>query len=145
MSKRPTFSKVFMETAELFSKRSTCGRLSVGAVIVRDNHIIAQGYNGSIAGHAHCNHDNHLMYENGCKRTIHAEMNAILMCAKLGIATEGTTMYVTHYPCPDCMKMINQAGITHVVYKNYYEHRYENNFYEGLNIQIYQETLSVAE
>ncbi|WJZ23590.1 dCMP deaminase [Listeria phage LIS04] len=134
---RVEFDEVFMRTAELFSLRSTCSRLSVGAVIVRGNHIIAQGYNGSISGHVHCNHDNHLMVDNGCKRTIHAEVNAILMCAKLGIPTDGATMYVTHYPCPECLKLINQAGIKKVYFKEHYPHRYANDFHAGVSLVEY--------
>ncbi|AMM45020.1 dCMP deaminase [Bacillus phage SP-15] len=144
MNKRPPFSKVFMDEAELWSSRSTCTRLSVGAVIVRDNRTVAQGYNGSIAGHPHCNEVGDLMYENGCKRTIHAEMNALMMCAKYGIPTAGTVLYVTHYPCPDCMKHINQAGIKEVVFKHDYKHRYENNFHEGIKLTKYTEEIENA-
>lgn len=136
---RLTWDEYFMEIATLVSKRSTCDRLNVGAVLVsEDNRILATGYNGSISGHDHCNDTGHLMYENGCKRTIHAEMNVILMCAKHGISTNNTKLYVTHYPCPDCMKHINQAGIKEVIYQNYYKHRYENNFDKGIIIRKFE-------
>lgn len=141
MNNRPSFPEIFMKEAELWSERSTCNRLAVGAVIVRDNRTVAQGYNGSISGHPHCCDAGDLMYEGGCKRTIHAEMNALMMCAKLGIATEGATLYVTHYPCPDCMKHINQAGIKTVVYKEMYSHRYANNFDEGMVVVNYYNVL----
>lgn len=134
--KRPTWDEYFMSIARATAKRSTCDRLHVGAVLVTDDkRIIATGYNGSISGHEHCDDIGHLMYERGCKRTIHAEMNVILMCARHGIPTKDTILYVTHYPCPDCMKHINQAGIKEVVYEEFYQHRYENNFHIGLNIR----------
>lgn len=136
---RPTLSEVFMDEAELWSKRSTCNRLSVGAVLVRDNRTVAQGYNGSISGHEHCSDDECLVYEGGCKRTIHAEMNALMMCSRYGIPTEGTTVYVTHYPCPDCMKHLNQAGVKLLIYKEYYPHRYDNNFDQGMEVVKYGE------
>jgi len=126
-----------MEIAEMAATRATCDRLHVGCVLVKNHRIIATGYNGSISGHDHCEDIGHLMHENGCKRTIHAEMNALLQCAKHGIATEGATAYVTHYPCPDCMKSLNQAGIQTIYYKHYYPHRYENNFHEGMEVISY--------
>lgn len=135
---RPSEQETFMDVGSVMAKRATCDRLNVGAVIVKNGHIIAEGFNGSISGHKHCDEVGHLMYENGCKRTIHAEMNALLYCAREGIATKGATMYVTHYPCPDCMKHINQAGITEVVYEEHYKHRYENNFHEGMKVQQFK-------
>lgn len=133
---RKTWDSYFMDLAEKVAEdRPTCDRLHVGALLVKDNRIIATGFNGSISGHSHCDDEGHLMYENGCKRTIHAEMNAILQCAKEGIPTKGATAYVTHYPCPDCMKHLNQSGVKRVVYKEHYSHRYENNFNDGMTIE----------
>lgn len=131
---RKSWDQYFMEQAELVSTRATCDRLKVGAVLVKDNRIIATGYNGSISGTAHCDDVGHLMYENGCKRTIHAEFNAILQCAKYGVAVDGATAYVTHYPCPSCMQALNQAGIKRVVYRYFYKHRYENDFDQGMDV-----------
>lgn len=134
---RPTWDEFYMAQAQLYAVRSTCGRLNVGAVLVQNNRMVAEGYNGSITDHPHCDDDNHLMYENGCKRTIHAEMNIITMCARDGISTKGGTIYVTHQPCPDCTKHLNQAGIKEIVYLYPYKHRYENNFHEGMIIRQY--------
>jgi dCMP deaminase len=134
---RKSWNEYFMDQAELVKERATCDRLHVGCVIVRDNRAVASGYNGSISGHEHCDEDGHLMFEGGCKRTIHAEMNALLQCAKYGIPTDGATAYVTHYPCPDCMRSLNQAGIKKVYYKHYYSHRYANNFHEGMEVIQY--------
>jgi dCMP deaminase len=135
---RPSWDEYFMANAQLISSRSTCDRLYVGCVIVKENHIVGEGYNGSIAGHPHCSEIGHLMYEKGCKRTIHAEKNALNMCAKLGIPTEGATAYVTHYPCPDCMKELNQAGIKNVIYGSFYQHRYENDFDQGMTLREFK-------
>jgi len=136
---RPTFDEYYMANAHLLSERSTCDRLHVGCVFVKNNRIIAEGYNGSISGAAHCDEIGHLEVEEngriGCKRTIHAEKNALLMCAKLGISVEGAMAYVTHYPCPDCMKELNQAGVKEVVYDNFYPHRYENDFHIGMHLR----------
>lgn len=136
---RPSWNDFFMNVATSISSRSTCDRLHVGCVLVKENRMIAQGYNGSIAGHDHCDDVGHLMYENGCKRTIHAEQNAIAMCARMGISSEGATAYVTDYPCPDCMKLLNQAGIKKVIYKRAYKHRYENDFGDGMEFEKYDE------
>jgi dCMP deaminase len=134
---RKPWNDYFMDMAEMASTRATCDRLHVGCVLVKDNRVIATGYNGSISTHDHCDDVGHLMYEGGCKRTIHAEMNALLQCAKYGVATDGAIAYVTHYPCPDCMKALNQAGIRKVYYKHHYSHRYENNFHEGMEVIPY--------
>lgn len=131
---RYSWDDYFIQMANVVSIRSTCDRLHVGAVLTYKNNVIGTGYNGSISGHEHCNGDNHLIYENGCKRTIHAEMNILMYCARSGIPTEGCTMYVTHQPCPDCTKHMNQAGIKKVIYQHPYKHRYENNFDDGMDV-----------
>lgn len=131
---RKSWDQYFMDMATLASERSTCDRLAVGCVLVKDNRVIATGYNGSIHKHEHCDEVGHLMVEGGCKRTIHAESNAILQCARNGIATDGAIAYVNHQPCPDCTKALNQAGIWKVLYQHAYPHRYENNFDEGMKL-----------
>lgn len=135
---RKSWEQYFIDLAKPVSERSTCDRLHVGCILVKDNRVIGSGYNGSISGHDHCDDAGHLMVEGGCKRTIHAEMNAILQCAKYGVATDGATAYVTAQPCPDCTKALNQAGIKTVIYKKGYPHRYENSFNEGMNIIQYE-------
>ncbi len=86
---RITWDQYFMAQSHLLALRSTCTRLAVGATIVRDKRIIAGGYNGSIAGGAHCTDEGCYVIDGHCVRTIHAEMNAILQCAKFGVPTEG--------------------------------------------------------
>jgi len=104
----------------MVATRATCDRLHVGAVVVRDKRIIATGYNGSVSGDVHC-HDVGCHVVNGhCMRTIHAESNAILQCAKFGVSTEGAAMYVTHFPCLLCSKQIIQAGIRQLYYAEEY-------------------------
>lgn len=122
---RITWDQFFMAQCHLLALRSTCTRLSVGAIIVRDNRIIAGGYNGSISGGDHCIDHGCYVVDNHCVRTIHAEMNALLQCSKYGIPAAGSTLYVTHFPCLQCAKAIIQAGIERVFYAT----DYRNNEY----------------
>jgi dCMP deaminase len=118
---RITWDQYFMAQSHLLALRSTCTRLAVGATIVRDKRIIAGGYNGSIAGGAHCIDEGCYIIDGHCVRTIHAEMNAIIQCAKFGVPTEGAEMYVTHFPCLHCCKAIIQSGIRAVYYAKDYK------------------------
>ncbi|KIL44471.1 ComE operon protein 2 [Jeotgalibacillus soli] len=122
---RISWDQYFMAQSHLLALRSTCTRLAVGATIVRENRIMAGGYNGSIAGGTHCIDEGCYVIDHHCVRTIHAEMNAILQCAKFGVPTKGAEMFVTHFPCLPCSKAIIQAGIQ----KLYYAEDYKNNEY----------------
>ncbi len=118
---RKNWNEYFMEITELVASRSTCDRAFVGCVLVNDDHrIISTGYNGSIGGNPHCNDIGHKMRDGHCIATIHAEMNALLYCAKEGISVKGCTCYVTHFPCLNCTKALIQAGIKSIFYKNDY-------------------------
>ncbi len=120
MEKRIPWDQYFMLQAVLLSLRSTCTRLSVGAILVRDQRMIAGGYNGSVSGDKHCIDDSCYMVDGHCLRTIHAEMNAVLQCAKFGIPTDGAELYVTDFPCLQCTKMLLQAGVKKIHYlRNY--------------------------
>lgn len=119
-NKRIPWDQYFMAQAVLLSLRSTCTRLEVGATLVKDRRIIAGGYNGSVSGDVHCIDEDCFLVNGHCIRTIHAEMNAILQCAKLGISTAGGELYVTHFPCLPCTKAILQAGIKKIHYLNDY-------------------------
>ncbi|MBO4725050.1 MAG: cytidine/deoxycytidylate deaminase family protein [Firmicutes bacterium] len=129
MSDRPSWDEYFMEMAQLTAKRSTCMRRSVGAIIVKDRHIVATGYNGAPRGIKHC------AERGGCMReklgvpsgerhelcmALHAEQNAIIQAATLGVSIEDATIYVTHQPCVICAKMIINAGIKRIVVKEGY-------------------------
>jgi len=82
--------------------------------------MIAGGYNGSVSGDKHCIDDGCYMVDGHCLRTIHAEMNAVLQCAKFGIPTDGAELYVTDFPCLQCTKMLLQAGVKKIHYlRNY--------------------------
>lgn len=111
---RISWDKYYMEIAHAASKRSTCPRLSVGAVIVKDNKIVGTGFNGSIHGEDHCDECGCLVVNGHCIRTIHAEVNSILQCNRDDI--KGSTIYVTHSPCIDCFKLIYQANISKIIY-----------------------------
>ena len=95
---RIPWDQYFMGQSVLLSLRSTC------TVNCRSNHCSRQtnyagGYNGSVSGGTHCIDEGCYVVDNHCVRTIHAEMNAILQCAKFGVPTEGAEIYVTHFPC----------------------------------------------
>ncbi|MBF0814017.1 ComE operon protein 2 [Staphylococcus saprophyticus] len=122
---RIKWEEYFMAQSHLLALRSTCQRLSVGATVVKDNRIIAGGYNGSVSGEVHCIDEGCLLEDGHCIRTIHAEMNALLQCAKQGVSTDGATIYVTHFPCLNCTKSIIQAGIKTIYYaEDYHNHNY---------------------
>jgi dCMP deaminase len=117
---RASWDEYFMNIAREVASRSTCERKFVGAVIVRDKTILSTGYNGSIRGLPHCDEVGHMMEDDHCVRTIHAEMNAIIQAAKNGTAIAGGTMYVTASPCWSCFKAIANAGITRIVFGEFY-------------------------
>lgn len=134
---RISWDQYFMAQSHLLALRSTCTRLAVGAMIVRENRIVAGGYNGSIAGGTHCIDEGCYVIDNHCVRTIHAEMNALLQCAKFGVATEGAEMFVTHFPCLPCSKAIIQSGIKKLYYaKDYKNHHYAIELFKQAGIQL---------
>lgn len=139
VDQRIPWNQYFMAQAVLLSLRSTCTRLEVGATLVKDRRIIAGGYNGAVSGDNHCIDHGCYVVDGHCIWTIHAEMNALLQCAKLGISTDGAEIYVTHFPCLHCTKAILQAGIK----KIYYLHDYHNDPYaieliQKLGVEIQQ-------
>lgn len=121
MSQRKDWKEYFMQITELVATRSTCDRAWVGCVLVNDsNRIVSTGYNGSVSGNPHCDDVGHTMRDGHCIATIHAEMNALLYCAKEGISVKNCSAYVTHFPCQNCTKALVQAGIKNIYYKNDY-------------------------
>lgn len=125
MSNRIAWDQYFMSQSVLLSTRSTCTRLAVGATIVRDRRVISGGYNGSVSGDVHCSDVGCKVVDGHCIRTVHAEVNAILQCAKFGAPTEGADIYVSYFPCLQCTKTIIQAGIKNL----YYLEDYNNSEY----------------
>ena len=114
---RPTWDEYFKEIVMVTSKRSPCERLQVGCLLVNDNRIISQGYNGFFPG---CPHES-IVRNNHEQATVHAEQNAITDCAKRGVSCEGSTAYVTHYPCIICTRLLLAAGIKQVKYLDDYK------------------------
>lgn len=117
---RPSWDNYFMEIASIVATRSTCDRAQVGCVLVRDKAILSTGYNGAPSGMDHCDEVGHLMEDNHCVRTVHSEANAILWAAKIGISIAHSTLYCTHRPCLNCLKLIVMAGVRRIVYKQDY-------------------------
>ena len=117
---RASWEEYFMNIAKQVASRSTCDRKHVGAVIVRDKTILSTGYNGSIRGMPHCDEVGHMIENEHCVATIHAETNAILQAAKNGVMIDKGEIYITASPCWPCFKMLANAGIKKVYYGEFY-------------------------
>ncbi len=141
---RPDWDQYFMEIAELISKRSTCLRRKVGAVIVKDKRILSTGYNGAPSGIKHCS-------ETGCLREklkvpsgerhelcrgLHAEQNAIIQAAYHGVEIKNSILYCTNLPCIICTKMLINAGITKIYYKDGYPDKLSKDMFEETKIDL---------
>lgn len=112
MTERPSWDEYFKEIVQVTAKRSPCERLQVGCLLVLDNRIISQGYNGFLPG---CQHIS-IVRDGHEQATVHAEQNAIADCAKRGVSCSGCYAYVTHYPCIICLRILLAAGITKIKY-----------------------------
>ncbi len=126
---RPSWDEYFMEVARAVAKRATCDRGRSGCVIAKEKQILVTGYVGSPKGMPHCDEVGHQMkttiHEDGhqsqhCVRGVHAEQNAIVQAAKIGVAIDGATLYCKMTPCAVCAKMIINAGIKRVVCEKKY-------------------------
>ncbi len=144
--KRKSWHNYFLSFAKLASERSTCLRRKVGAVIVKDNRILATGYNGAPAGITHC-------AETGCLREkmnvpsgqrhelcrgLHAEQNAIIQAAKHGINIDGSELYCTTRPCVICTKMIINSGIKKIYYTEGYADELSEEMIKESGVEIVQ-------
>jgi dCMP deaminase len=140
---RPSWDEYFMDIVTLVSRRSTCLRRSVGAILVKDKRILATGYNGAPSGLRHC-------LEVGCLREqlnirsgerhelcrgLHAEQNAIIQSALHGVSLKGATLYCTNHPCIICAKMIINAGIVRVLYRDGYRDSMAENMLKEAEIE----------
>ncbi len=116
-SKQEALDKRYIRMASIWAENSYCQRRQVGALIVKDKMIISDGYNGTPSGFENVCED-----EDGITKpyVLHAEANAITKVAKSGNSSEGATMYVTTAPCIECSKLIIQAGIKRLVYRDNY-------------------------
>jgi dCMP deaminase len=136
MSQRASWDEYFMNIAKQVATRATCDRKHVGAVIVRDKSILATGYNGSIRGLNHCDEDGHMMEDGHCVRTIHAEANAVIQAARNGVRIDQATIYVSASPCWNCFKMIANAGLTRIVFGEFYRDHRIFEFAKTLGIEL---------
>lgn len=118
LSKQNKYDKAYLRLAESWAKLSQCNRKQVGAIIVKDEIIISDGFNGTPAGFDNCCEN-----EEGLTHwyVLHAEANAILKVAKSTNNCKGATLYLTHSPCRDCSKLVLQSGIKRVVYREAYK------------------------
>lgn len=142
---RISWNEYFMSMAELASRRSTCLRRHVGAVIVKDNQVLATGYNGAPKGFPNCCDINECLREklnvpSGQRheicRAIHAENNAITQCAVNGVSCKNSILYVTASPCNMCLKQIINAGIIKVVAKEIYPDELSTEMIQMSNIKF---------
>jgi len=125
---RPSWDEYFMAIADHVADRATCVRRSVGAVLVKDKRILATGYNGVPTGLAHCDEVGCIREQRGIPsgtqhelcRGIHAEQNVVIQAARHGIAIDGATAYCTHQPCALCAKILINAGVVAIVYREPY-------------------------
>lgn len=143
------WDKRFMEMAQFVSTWSSCYKQDrhVGAVIVRDKRILTTGYNGAPSGISSCAERFNCMrvdmgIPSGTRHelcyAVHAEQNAIIQAAKQGICVEGATLYCTHQPCVICCKMIINAGIKRVVYRQGYPDEFSLRLFAEAGVAVEQ-------
>ncbi len=113
---RPSWDEYFRQIVVATATRSPCERLQVGCLLVKNNRIVAQGYNGFLPG---CQHKS-IVRDDHEQATVHAEQNAIADCAKRGVSCAEATAYITHYPCLICCRIMLAAGISNIRYINDY-------------------------
>ncbi len=145
---RPEIDEYFLKVASVVSERSTCRRHHIGAVAVRDKHILATGYNGAPSGLKDCLElgclRDELNIESGTRheicRAIHAEQNVIIQAALHGISLSGATIYATHSPCILCAKMLVNAKIKRfVTFGSYADDSFKELFTEaGIKFEVHK-------
>ena len=130
---RLNWDDYFSQIVKLSAARSPCERLKVGCLLVKNNRIISQGYNGFLPN---CPHKS-IVRDNHEQATIHAEQNAIADCAKRGVSCNGSTAYITHYPCIICTRILLAAGISEIKYlENYKNDELVKSFTDQAKISI---------
>jgi len=143
---RPSWHEYFMSITELVAQRATCTRRFVGAILVRDKHIITTGYNGAPSGTSHCLEVGCLRDQMGIPsgerhelcRGLHAEQNAIIQAALHGTSVAGATLYCTTMPCVICSKMLINARITEVYYREGYADTLSRDLMAEAGIPLHQ-------
>jgi len=144
--KRPDIDEYFLKIASVVAERSTCRRHHIGAVAVKNKHILATGYNGAPAGLKDCLElgclRDELAIPSGTRhevcRAIHAEQNVIIQASLHGVSLEGSTIYCTHTPCILCAKMLANAKIKRFVsFRKYNDDEFVRLFQEaGIEVDI---------
>jgi dCMP deaminase len=144
MDSRPSWDTYFMQIAHLVATRATCPRRSVGALLVRDKRILATGYNGAPRGLPHCPEGGPTndwpagcMRAGHCIRSLHAEQNALLQAAQMGVRCEGSTIYVTCQPCNSCAKMLINAGVVRVIYEGDYPDEFSKELFREAQMEVF--------
>lgn len=142
---RPSWHEYFMKITELVSTRATCLRRKVGAIIVRDRRILTTGYNGPPENIVHCEDRGGCMRDElkipsgqrmELSRAIHAEQNAIIQAAKMGISIQDSTLYVTTHPCFTCAKMLINAGVKEIIYKDGYPDEFAKEILKEAGVKV---------
>jgi len=136
MAKRPDWDEYFLKLAMLASERATCPRMHCGCVLVKNKHVIATGYNGSIPGDDHCEDVGCLVIDNHCVRTNHAEINALTQAARRGHAVENATAYITNMACTACAKALIASGVKRVVVFTNYHDTLATEFFKKAGVMI---------
>ncbi len=141
---RPDWNEYFMEMAELAAKRATCLRRKVGAVLVKNKKVLATGYNGAPMNIEHCE-------STGCLREkmevpsgerheicrgVHAEQNLVAQAAIHGVKTEDSIVYCTHQPCIICTKILINAGVKKIYFKNSYSDKFAEKLLNQSNVKF---------
>lgn len=141
---RPDWDEYFMEMAELAATRASCLRRKVGAVLVKNRKVLATGYNGAPKDIAHCE-------VTGCLREkmevpsgqrheicrgVHAEQNLVAQAAFHGVKTEGAAVYCTHQPCIICTKIMINAGVKKIYFKNAYADEFAEKLLKESKIEL---------
>ena len=116
-SHRPDWNSYFKEIVQVTAKRSPCSRLHVGCLLIKENRIISQGYNGFLPG---CPHKS-ILSDIHEQATIHAEQNELCDCSKRGVSSNDCIAYITHYPCLICTRLLIASGIKKIYYINDYK------------------------
>lgn len=141
---RPSWDEYFLKLAMLVSERATCPRMHCGCVLVKANHILATGYNGSLPGLEHCDDVGCLIENNHCIRTNHAEVNAIIQATTMSHNLQGACAYVTNMPCTTCAKMLIGAGINRVVVFTDFHDTRALDFFKQANVTLDKLTMPEA-
>lgn len=141
---RPTWDEYFLELADMVARRSTCIRRHVGAVLVKEDRIIATGYNGAPQGLPHCLNVGCLRAEQNIPsghryelcRGVHAEQNALINAARYGVSTLDSVLYCTNQPCILCARMLINAGVRRIVHQGDFDDELALEFFRQAGIEL---------